>query len=247
MRLRCPWVLMTALTFALTAQSETATPVQQPGGPPQLLQIYREFWKPGSIAANRKIEAEASQICVELACPHPYLGLESLTGPKETWFLNGYVSSTEQTQVGEDYQKNPALIQALNQVLVRKKPLSRADAVNVFARYQRSLSHGAPWSLGEGRFLVITVIKGDLSAKSNPAVDGSGFEAADGMRVIISATRTRRGADARAAKAGRETCVFAVRPYWSLPAKDWVAADPSFWRHRLAARRAGPAVPLTSP
>ena len=203
--------------------------------PPQILEIYREFWKPGNVATSRKTEVEASQICVELKCPHPYLGLESLTGPKEAWFLNGFVSSTEQTQVGVDYQKNSALIDALNQILVRKKPLSRADDVNVFAKYQQSLSHGAPWILGQGRFLVITITKRDLSAKSNLVIDGTAFEADDGTRFIFSAARTRREAIARATAAGSKTRVFAVRPYWSLPAKDWIAMDPSFWRHRAAA------------
>jgi hypothetical protein len=206
--------------------------------PPQILEIYREFWKPGNVATSRKTEVEASQICVELKCPHPYLGLESLTGPKEAWFLNGFVSSTEQTQVGVDYQKNSALIDALNQILVRKKPLSRADDVNVFAKYQHSFSHGAPWIMGQGRFLVITVItmtKRGLPAKRNLVINGTAFEADDGTRFIFSAARTRQEAMSRAAAAGSKTRVFAVRPYWSLPAKDWIAMDPSFWRHRAAA------------
>lgn len=83
--------------------------------PPRILEIYREFWKPENVVLSRKIEVEASQICIDLKCPHPCLGLESLTGPKEAWFLNGFVSSSEQTQVGENYQKNPDLIKALNQ------------------------------------------------------------------------------------------------------------------------------------
>lgn len=206
--------------------------------PPQILEVYREFWKPGNVAASRKIEVEAAQICVELKCPHPYLGLESLTGPKEAWFLNAFVSSAEQTQVGEEYQKNPALIEALNRILARKKPLSRADDVNVFAQYQQSLSRGAPWSLGQGRFLVITVTKRDLAPKSKPVIDGTAFETEDGTRFIFSPARTRREADARAAAAGPETRVFAVRPYWSLPTRDWVAMDPSFWKDRPTATSA---------
>jgi hypothetical protein len=233
----CRWVVMTALLiFDSTAHCKKAAPVRQPGAPPWILQIYREFWKPGNIAANRKIEAEASRICVTFKCPHPYVGLESLTGPKEVWFLNGYDSPTEQTQVGEDYQKNPALIQALNQILVRKKPLSRAEDVNVFAEYRQSLSHGAPWIVGEGRFLVITVIKSAVSTRSNPVVGGSAFEADDGTWFIFSAARTRQEADARAGAAGSQTRVFAVRPYWSLPAKDWIAMDPSFWGRSPAVR-----------
>jgi len=221
--------------------------------PPQILEVYREFWKPGNVAAGRKIEVEASQICVELKCPHPYLGLESVTGPKEAWFLNGFVSSTEQTQVGEDYQKNPALIEALNKILARKKPLSRADDINVFAHYQPSLSRGAPWSLGRGRFLVITVTKRDPAPNGNPVIDGTArdgttrdgtardgtaFETEDGTRFIFSPARTRREANARAAAAGPETRVFAVRPYWSLPSRDWVATDPSFWKDRPTATSA---------
>jgi hypothetical protein len=206
--------------------------------PPQILEVYREFWKPGSIAASRKIEVEAAQICVELKCPHPYLGLESLTGLKEAWFLNGFVSLADQTQVGEDYQKNPTLMEALNKILARKKPLSRADDINVFAHYQPSLSRGAPWSLGQGRFLVITVTKRDPASKRNLVIDGAAFETEDGTRFIVSPARTRREADARAATAGPETRVFAVRPYWSLPARDWVAMDSSFWKNRPTATSA---------
>jgi hypothetical protein len=239
MLLWCRWVIVMALLiFALTAHSQSAAPVRQPDAQPTILQIYREFWKPGSIAANRKIETEASRICIKLKCPHPYLGLESLTGPTEVWFLNGYDSSTEQAQVAEDYQKNSDLIEALNQILVRRKPLSKADDVNVLTKYQQNLSRGAPWNLGQGRFLVITVTKPDLLAKSNLVIDGTAFEADDGTQFIFSAARTRQEADARAAAAGSHTRVFAVRPYWSLPAKDWIAMDPPFWMHHPAARGA---------
>lgn len=227
MPFRFPLTVLTLLTMALSAFAQE--------GPPQILEVYREFWKPENVAANRKIEAEASQICVDLRCPHPYLGLESLTGPKEAWFLNGFVSSTEQTQVGEDYQKKPALIKALDQIMIRKKPLSRADDINVFAKYQQSLSRGAPWSLGQGRFLVVTITKRNLSTKSKVVIDGSAFEADDGTRFTFTAARTREEADARAAASGPETRVFAVRKYWSVPAKDWIAKDPSFWRGRAAA------------
>lgn len=215
------------ITLTLLALAVSACAQERP---PQILEVYREFWKPANVAASRKVEVHATQICVELKCPHPYLGLESLTGPKEAWFLNGFDSSTEQAQIGEDYQKNPALIEALNQILVRKKPLSRAEDVNVFAQYQQRLSRESPWSLGQGRFLVITVTKLDFAAKSNRVIDGTVFETADGTRFIFRAARTRREADVRAAAAGPEARVFAVRPFWSLPAQDWVAMDPSFWK-----------------
>ncbi|HYL55646.1 MAG TPA: hypothetical protein VEU73_08740 [Gemmatimonadales bacterium] len=33
--------------------------------------------------------------------------------------------------------------------------------------------------------------------------------------------------------------IFAVRPNWSMPAPEWVAADPDFWRVAPAPRRSG--------
>lgn len=143
--------------------------------------------------------------------PTSYLGLELLTGPNEAWFLNGFASSTELKQVGDDYQKNTVRMEELNQISIRKKPLSSAEDVNIFASYQRSLSRGAPWSLGQGRFLVITVTKRDLAAKSKLVIGGTAFEVDDGTLFIFSAARTQQKAEARAAAAGPETRVFAVR------------------------------------
>ncbi len=81
--------------------------------PPQILEIYRDFLKPGSDATFRKIEEDALRICVELKFPHAYLALESLTGPKEVWWLNGYESEAELKQVVHDYTSNAPLVAAL--------------------------------------------------------------------------------------------------------------------------------------
>jgi hypothetical protein len=64
-------------------------------------------------------------------------------------------------------------------ILIQKKPLSPAEDVNVFAHYQQSLSRGAPWSLMQGRFLVITVTKRHLVAKSSLVIDPTAFEVDD--------------------------------------------------------------------
>lgn len=189
--------------------------------PPRILEVYRDFVKPGSFPQYNKIEEDAAGICAELKCPHPYVGLESLNGPKEVW-LNGFASEAELKQVVEDYAKNAALMAALNQIAKRKKGLI-GEAVNVFATYREELSRGAPWDLAHGRFLVITM------TKSRPKIDGTVFETADGTRFIVTPAQTRPEACAKARVAGPETNVFAVRPSWSLPAKEWVATDPAFW------------------
>jgi hypothetical protein len=191
--------------------------------PPRILQIYREPLKPGSEAAYRAIEEDTARLSTALGCPHPYLGIESLTGSKEVWWFNGYESSAEQGQVRDDYAKNTRLMAALQQNSKRKANLT-LEPSEVFASYRQDLSAGTPWILGHGRFLVIT------GTRSGRRITGTVFEAADGTRFIITPAGTLEEADAAKALAGQESNVFAVRPSWSFPAKEWIAADSLFWQ-----------------
>jgi hypothetical protein len=54
--------------------------VVAPEQPPQILQIYREALKPSQETAWAAIEQQKTRICLELKCPHPYLGIEWLSG-----------------------------------------------------------------------------------------------------------------------------------------------------------------------
>src|SRR5262249_19070698 len=190
--------------------------------PPRILQIYRDFVKPGSEAAYRETEREIARAAVQFGFPHPYLAIEALTGPMEVWFLNGWESEAEQKRVADDYAKNAPLVAAF-ETLGKRKASLKSKVAEAFARYRPDMSRGAPWSLGLGRFLVITV------TKENRRIDGTVFETADGARFVFQPASTRQEADTKAAAAGGEARAFAVRPYWSKPAKDWVAADHEFW------------------
>jgi hypothetical protein len=191
--------------------------------PPHILQIYREPLKPGREAAYQANENDTARICAKLGCPHPYLGVETLTGPKEVWFFNGYDSPAEQQQVAADYVGNARLMAALGKNSKRKASLT-GRGTEVSARYRQDLSRGAPWILGQDHFLVITVTKEDRP------INGTVFEGPDGTRFIILSARTRDDADVAVALAGAGSIIFAVRPSWSHPATEWMAADPDFWR-----------------
>ena len=88
---------------------------------------------------------------------------------------------------------------------------------------RRYKTRGVPWILGHGRFLVIAV------TKDRPSSAGTVFQAADGTFFVFSPARTRKQADRLAASIPGSTVVV-VRRSFSFPAKDWVAADPRFWR-----------------
>lgn len=193
--------------------------------PPQILQIYREPLKPASEAAYGAIEVETARIAAELACPHPYLGAESLGSTKEVWWFNGYDSAAAQKQVFEAYAKNTQLMAAFQQLSARKKNLTLTP-IETFANYRPDLSTSDPWTWGHGRFLVVTTTRG----KTLPP--GTVFEASDGMLYIVRSARSRDEAQRIRDVAGSDAFVLAVRPTWSFPAKDWIAADPAFWESR---------------
>jgi hypothetical protein len=200
-----------------------AVAMQTPAQPPPVLQIVREPLRPGVEAEYDRIESEIARECARLRCPHPYLGLESLTGRKEVWWFNGYDSAADQKQVAEAWAKNKEALATLGRMGQRKAPLT-GKSIEAFANFRPDLSAGPPWLMGQGRFLVITM------TKREPRTNGTVFQTDDAVRVVIVPARTRTEADAAAATAGPEARVFAVRPSWSHPAEDWIASDPEFWR-----------------
>jgi hypothetical protein len=197
--------------------------------PPLILYIYREFWKPSTQAALNRIETKGARMCIELGCPHPYMGIESLTGSKEVWYLNGFKSTEEQKRVTEEYDKK-GLFEAMNLFAKERASFQSESGKDSFSIYHPELSRGVPWSMGQGRFLVIVVTKDDAQS------DGTVFETVEGVRFIVTPAQTREEANAKLSSVGRGAKIFAVRPHFSMPAAEWVTADPLFWEASASER-----------
>ena len=208
---------MAAIAFFLPLVTQLAAQSQ----PPAILQIYREALKPGVEAEYDRIESDTARKCAELRCPHAYLGVESLTGPKEIWWFNAYDSVDERKRVADAWAKNRLAFSVLGRNSKRKARLTD-KGVNVFADYRQDLSAGPPWLMGHRRYLVISV------TRSTQPMNGTVFESDDGTQFFIVAVQTREEATSAAA-ARTESRVFAVRPLWSYPAEEWIGADPDFW------------------
>jgi hypothetical protein len=208
---------------ALAALFGLLMPAAALSQPPQILQIVREPIKPGQDDTYRTIEEETARIAAAEGCPHPYLAAESLTGAKEIWWFNGYQSATEQKQVADAYARNARLLSSLQRQSARKSVLTMKPT-EVFATYRPDMSGGTPWTIGNGRFLVIT--KTTRPGK----YDGTVFETPDRTYLIVRSTQTRDAAD-RLAGPGSNS--LAVRPTFSFPAPEWIASDASFWARGL--------------
>ena len=198
--------------------------------PPRIMEFYRDSLKRGSDSAFRAIENDAAQVCADLKCPNPYLAIESLSGMHEAWWLNAFASEADTTRVVNAYAANPPLLAALGRAIKGKEVLV-GTPVNVFGVYRADRSHSPPWNVAGARFLVVTVTRTDR------AIQGTEWDAADGTRYILRAVPTEREAQALAIAAGAGTRVFAIRPNWSMPAPEWRAADPEFWKVAPVAHR----------
>jgi hypothetical protein len=94
------------------------------------------------------IEEETAWIWVEMKCPHPYLGVESLSGPEEVWWFNSHESRDEIKRVEAGYKNNAALTAALERNGKRKSVLT-FEAIDVFTNYSPELER-RPMERGSG-------------------------------------------------------------------------------------------------
>ena len=170
--------------------------------PPQILYIARDYLKPHAVAANRKLERRAEDLCRTLGFTHPYLTIESVSGRAEMWYVNGFDSQAEVDKLTQEYQQNTKLLAALNEITQQKVALKRQDSTEEFARYRSDLSSGDPWIISQGQFLVILFFDGD------PPLNGTVFEMQDGSKMLVRAAQNYSEAHALAASAGSTARIF---------------------------------------
>ena len=190
--------------------------------PRQLLQIVREPIKEGNAAAFAAIEDETARACAELSCPHPHLALGPVKGTNEVWWFNLFVSENERQRVSDEYAKNGPLLTVLERNSKRKASLTETP-VNLLLNYRADLSSDGPLELSGARFVTVTVVTDSVQLR------GSFFDAPDETRLLLRPFGTREDAARWADRVGKPTTVLAVRPFWGMPAKEWLDADPEFW------------------
>jgi hypothetical protein len=204
-----------------------AVPLLAQPASPRFLYIYRDSLKQGVDSTYSAIEDEAAQICADLKCPNPYLGLESLSGSREAWWINAFDNEADTARVVNAYARNRPLSQALEAIAKRKENLV-GTPIKGFAFYRPDLSFGPPWSVVRARFIVVNV------TRIRQPYGGSVWEMPDSTLYVLLPAVNREVAEALARE--RDARVFAVRASWSMPAPEWVAHDPDFWRLAPAPR-----------
>ena len=188
--------ILLALTFGINMISMAQA------RPPQILEIYRDYLKPGTVAANRRLENRAEHLCRTLDFRHSYLTIESVSGPEEMWYFNGFESQSEIEKLRKEYAQNTKLAAALADIIQQKAVLKRAQSTDEFAYYRSDLSRGEPWIIGRGRFLVIVFFNGE------PPLNGTVFEMPGSRRMLVRTADSSAAARALAKSAGSTANVF---------------------------------------
>jgi hypothetical protein len=195
----------------------------------QFLLIFRERLGPGSDDAYNRNELQLATVCATLGCPHSYLAMASLAGPREVWWLNAFASQEERDALEPAYARNEPLMAAMRPLGARKEEF-RESSSSTMTTYRRDLSGGVVLQIKGTRFFVISTMP--LQGTNAAAV----FESPAGERFHIASATNRAMADAIAEPSGSGGIVLAVEPQWSFPDKAWITADPDFWSSTPAAR-----------
>lgn len=189
--------------------------------PPSLLLIVGEHVMPGHETEYARLETALTTEGLRRRCPHPHIALASTRGPKVVWWLNAFASPDAMRAVEQAYASDTTLKAALA-VLAKRKAAIVTETETVLAEYDATASAPDSWTMLATRYFVVRF---DAPALDQAAV----FVAPDGRRFSFRPVQSRADAD-RMVAAEREPIVLAVEPRWSLPAADWIEADPSFWK-----------------
>ena len=140
--------------FPLATEAETQTAAM---GPPKVLQIGREQVKPGKNALHEKVEAGWPRLFANAHWPTHWLGVTSLTGPNEAWFLVGFDSLAAWEKDNQDMEKTPAL-KAQSDQLSQKDGELLSGTNSIAAVYNEEFSYRANVKLGEMRYFAVVTV-----------------------------------------------------------------------------------------
>lgn len=201
---------------ALAAQSG-------PMPPPPLVMFVREEVKPGHGAAHAATEAAWTRALVRGKATEHYLGMTSMTGPSEAWFVIGYNSYADWEAKQGEVDRNPALRKEIDRI-------SQQDGEHLngsrsfLGAYRKDLSYGPPVEIGKMRYFRIRTFR---------VKQGQGMAFEEGVKTALAAyTKSQYPASFAFFEvvAGMGSPTFVVlRPMKSLAEMDAMdAADAAF-------------------
>jgi hypothetical protein len=146
--------VLTGLVLAGSASCFAAA--QDASAPPKVLQIDREFLKPGKAGAlHDRSESNFVQALARAKWPSHYVALNSMSGKSRALYLIGYPSFDAIQKDGDAMDKNPALAAELDRLNVSDGDL--LDSYDQFLlTYDEATSYRADGDLSHARYVEVS-------------------------------------------------------------------------------------------
>ena len=151
--------IVSALAVCVSLAMIAPLVAQAPQGPPVLMRIYREEVKQGKNAAHEKVEMGFVRAFGKVGAT--YLGLDSISGPNEAWFLERHESYAALEKFIEAVDKTPGLAAELAQLDSQDGDLRAASRV-IIATQNRGASYRVdlvPGRLPKARYMQVQIVR----------------------------------------------------------------------------------------
>lgn len=145
------------LGFSLAAAGGLPAVAQDAVAPPKVIQLQREFIKPGKAGAiHDKSEANFVAAMNRGKLQGHYVALNSMSGRSRALFIVGYPSFAAWEADNKIVDKSPSLTAELDRALMTDGDLL-TDYDSAIATYEESLSYHPHGDIGHARYFEITV------------------------------------------------------------------------------------------
>jgi hypothetical protein len=145
-------------SFVVAAAAFAPTLVSaQNMAPPPWVNIVREVVKPGKGPAHSKHEAAWARALEAAKYPGASLGIVSITGPNENWWLNGAASAADIEKLNAAYAASPAL-NAVDDKFVPPEADYLNNTFVMLAKFRDDLSYSSGTPMTSMRYMAITTI-----------------------------------------------------------------------------------------
>jgi hypothetical protein len=151
-------LLVSLLAAGAFVTAANAQPAATPTSTPQVLVIYREEVRPGRVAAHAVNEAAWAAAFMKAGAPQRWLGMTSVAGPTEAWFVSGYASY-------EEFEKSEAAIDSNAALTADSDRFSALDGdilnrtSTLVAGYRPLLSYQPDVKLPEMRYMQVDIVR----------------------------------------------------------------------------------------
>ena len=129
-----------------------------PMPPPPLMLFVREEVKPGHGAGHAATESAWTRALTKGKSTDHYLGMGSLTGPSEAWFIMGYTSYSDWEAKQTEFDKNEALKTEIDKISQQDGD-HLSGTRSMLGKLRKDLSFGPPVEIGKMRYMRIRTFR----------------------------------------------------------------------------------------